>query len=251
MEHSLRGILSLWESKWIMTEHKLVLKASVPTSSTKQSYGHFCYQQSVCACMLSCFSRVRLRATYILQPSRLLHRWDSLGKILEWVVMPSFRGYQQIGNMKASFRAQHPIEGQQMFWALTQFATLTVMVTWCDITKLPWKEHHLWTPSLKTSRDSARTAETCSSSQSLWPRWVQLIWRWQMALFLETPWGESRCCSWFLWFLGCVRSQYIKNPCPAPESEWLEKFLHWRPHLYQWRTLYSESLLFTAWQRPN
>ena len=46
-----------------MTEHKLVLKASVPTPSTKQSYGHFRYQQSVCACMLSCFSRVRPCAT--------------------------------------------------------------------------------------------------------------------------------------------------------------------------------------------
>ena len=42
----------------------------------------------VCAmCMLSHFSR------FLLKPARLLCPWDSPGKILEWVAMPSSRGY--------------------------------------------------------------------------------------------------------------------------------------------------------------
>lgn len=155
--------------------------------------------------------------------------------------------------MKPSFRVQHPIEGQQTFWALTQFATLTAMVTWCYITKFPWKKHHLWSPSLRTSRDSARTAETCSFSVTLATlssapltltdgtllrdslRWVKVL-----LLVFVIP----RLCK-------ILVPKADLNPCPALESEWLEKFLHRRPHLCQWRTLHSDSLLFTAWQRPN
>ena len=41
---------------------------------------HLCHLLALCACMLSCFSLVRLFVTLWTLPTRLLCPWDSLGK---------------------------------------------------------------------------------------------------------------------------------------------------------------------------